>query len=125
MFSSVRILRSCYRNLCVKLSINTKLQNVTNIPKTYFHKSIKSNKSVSDVKTVYSLESDRFFKFVSVFGVLQTVFWFNVASIYFELPSSNSRENLNFIADFQQKHKTKFAVIGCFLGKYFANIELI
>lgn len=118
MYSSIYILRNISINLYLKLCNKQKLQNppLSNVSslKRIFHKTSDKVKELSNGTLVYSFKNDRFYKILSIFGVLQTVFWFNLASMSTQLPAT--QQNINFIADFQQKHKTKFAITGCFLG---------
>ena len=67
--------------------------------------------------TIYSYNSDRFYKMLSIFGALQTVFWINMAFSLRQLPEVDTSKKLTAIADFQINNKDRLAITGGLLGK--------
>lgn len=52
---------------------------------------------------------------MSIFGILQTVFWFNVTSLSFT-PMNKTVTDASYVLDFQSKHRYKIAAGSCILG---------
>ncbi|ESO02635.1 hypothetical protein HELRODRAFT_124858, partial [Helobdella robusta] len=56
---------------------------------------------------IFSYNSDTFYKVLSAFGILQTIFWINLSSL--SLVEVKSDRDVSFLSEFQQKHKNKLA----------------
>ena len=76
--------------------------------------SLKDNATSSEI-VVYSHESKKLFRMMSIFGILQTTFWYNLASLSFT-PMDNISTNTSYVLDLQSRHKYKVAAGSFILG---------
>ena len=81
---------------------------------------------------IYSYNNDKMFKMISAFGVVQFIFWGNIAYFSYSMPSLVSKGGKNpfsenswwaMIANVQSKYKTHLAVACLGLGKWSTGIH--